>query len=710
MSPAGVAAVARYALLVGANDGGSERVTLRYAHDDAHQMATVLADLGGVDPEHEWVVLDPDEEQLAQAFDVVRQALQDAPARTEFVFYYSGHSDEDGLLLGDERFRYADLRSTLDGLPAQVRLAILDSCASGALILSKGGRSVAPFLVDASAEHEGFAYLTSSSADEVAQEAERIGGSYFTHYLTAGLRGAADVSGDGRVTLNEAYSYANAETLQRTQQTQHGPQHARYETQLSGTGDYVLTDLALVSSTLVLDEGLAGDVMVRDADGALVVELPKEEHRAVALGLPAGRFVVSVAGADGYGEAGFDLDPEASVLVGPGDFAWRAEELAVARGDAPAAVVVPGPLATLTVQAQIVPGLPAPDPRTTSLLVGLGAASAPSVQGLGLALGYVGVGEQHGTALAFGAVSARQLDGVQVAGLGTVAGASPTWGGQLSMGFNTVGSDLEGGQLTMGVNVVDGMLRGAQLSMGVNAASGGLRGLQTTMGLNYAGGTASEGVQLAGINVAGGLGGAQIGLINVGRNVTGAQIGLVNVAGEVTGTQIGLVNVARDVKGTPFGVVSVEKEGRHDVLAFGSESDPANAELRFGGDYLYTLVGVGGSLSHAYGSFGLGVHAPMGHQRLWLDLDGLGAAYLGLGQVEVRGGEIADGPLEALTPVVRARATFGFQVLPQLAPFVGISVNGKIPMSGPRIDVAPDFLAPGEEIALWPGAFAGLQF
>ena len=43
---------------------------------------------------------------------------------------------------------------------------------------------------------------------EAAQESDRICASYFTHYLVSGFRGAADLSGDGKVTLNEAYQFA----------------------------------------------------------------------------------------------------------------------------------------------------------------------------------------------------------------------------------------------------------------------------------------------------------------------------------------------------------------------------------------------------------------------------------------------------------------------------------------------------------------------
>jgi len=138
------------------------------------------------------------------------------------------------------------------------------------LAYPRKGRSPRPaFLFDASSDMEGHAYITSSSAAEAAQESDRIGGSFFTHYLVSALRGAADAHGEGRVTLNEAYAYAFRETLASTENTQYGPQHPAYEISLTGSGDLVVTDLRSSRAGLALSEELAGEVYVRDAKGNL---------------------------------------------------------------------------------------------------------------------------------------------------------------------------------------------------------------------------------------------------------------------------------------------------------------------------------------------------------------------------------------------------------------------------------------------------------
>ena len=211
------------------------------------------------------------------------------------MFYYSGHSDETGLLLGGVSVDYKRLRGLIDKVPADVRIGILDSCSSGAFTRSKGGKKREPFLAGAAAEVEGHAFLTSSSADEAAQESDRIGGSFFTHFLVTGLRGAADTDGDRRVTLGEAYRFAFDETLERTETSSGGPQHAAYDISLAGTGDLVMTDLRKTSAKLEIAADVHGRIYVRDRRGDLAAELHKPKNSGVVtLALEPGDYAVTI--------------------------------------------------------------------------------------------------------------------------------------------------------------------------------------------------------------------------------------------------------------------------------------------------------------------------------------------------------------------------------------------------------------------------------
>jgi hypothetical protein len=329
----------RFALVIGANAGGGDRPALQYAISDAERFARVMVDLGGVTPANEIVLRQPRLRELADAFDLLTRRVNEGrrnAGRTEIVVYYSGHADEKGLLLGDDRYSYRSLRDRLDQIPADVRIAVLDACSSGAFTRAKGGRARPAFLVDESSDMRGHAFLTSSAESEAAQESDRIQASYFTHFLISGFRGAADMSGDGKITLNEAYQFAFNETLGRTVDTKGGAQHPSYDINMSGTGDVVITDVRQTTATLVLGEELEGRFFIRTGAQELVVELYKPRGRKVELAVDPGIYEVRierdkgalVARAEVAEEARVVLDPKLFGIAPPGEPTRR-------RGDGP---------------------------------------------------------------------------------------------------------------------------------------------------------------------------------------------------------------------------------------------------------------------------------------------------------------------------------------------------------------------------------------
>jgi len=329
----------RYTLIVGANFGGADRPVLKYGISDAERFARVMVELGGVSPEHNMVLRQPKLRELLDGLDLLTKRVTEAArlagpgaARTEVIVYYSGHADEKGLLLGEDRYSYVSLRDRLDQIPADVRIAVLDACASGAFTRIKGGRARPPFLVDQSTNMRGHAFLTSSAATEVAQESDRIRASYFTHYLVSGLRGAADLSGDGRITLNEAYQFAFNETLGHTVDSKGGVQHPSYDINMSGTGDVVMTDVRQLSATLVLSENMEGRFFVRNAAQELIVEVYKPYGRSIALGVEPGAYEVRVEQEKTALVAKVSVGHESQVVIDRSQFAAARVEPTQTRG------------------------------------------------------------------------------------------------------------------------------------------------------------------------------------------------------------------------------------------------------------------------------------------------------------------------------------------------------------------------------------------
>ena len=485
--------VRRFALIVGASQGGPDRVPLRFTASDAAAMRHVLSDLGGLGDAGTVVLIDGGRAALRDGFERVKKlvAAAHAPgARTEMIFYYSGHSDETGLLLGLERVSYPEVRAWVDETGAEVRIAVLDSCASGALTRGKGGVHRPPFLVDNSSAARGHAYLTASAENEAAQESDRLGAAYFTHYLVSGLRGAADVSHDGRVTLSEAYQYAFTETLARTQQSRGGPQHASYDFQLAGKGDLVMTDLRATSASLVLPPELSGRLFVRDAQGQLIAEVHKLPSQPIELGLPPGRYRVTLDDSRRLSEATVELvagrpsalDPSVMIAMQPvpGRSRGVGEPL-------PGDTVVAGAALTLEpprprpLNISIYPGLDTDGgiPSDDQVVFGFFARSR-SVRAFSLTLG------------------SRVLDdarGLHISGVGQLVGGRVS-GTQISGLVNVVDGAVSGVQVAGLTNWTRGETRAIQLA-GIYNLGGGGRGLQAGGVANLSAG-AYRGGQLSG--------------------------------------------------------------------------------------------------------------------------------------------------------------------------------------------------------------------
>ena len=285
----------RVAVVVGNNVGGGSQPALRFAEADAEKLAHVLAELGGVRADDLTLLRGQDAAHVRGALAAARskiQGIHQHGERAVLVFYFSGHSDGEALELARERLPFVEVRKLLEASGADLRVAIVDTCKSGALLAVKGGSATKPFQIRLSDEldSKGEALLTSSAASEVALESREIGGSFFTHHLVSGLRGAADRSADGRITLGEAYDYAFARTVSATARTVVGPQHPGYDYRIAGEGELVLAQLGKRDAQLALPADFDRALVLDLTNDRVLAEVPRAAVRTLAL--PEGRFRV----------------------------------------------------------------------------------------------------------------------------------------------------------------------------------------------------------------------------------------------------------------------------------------------------------------------------------------------------------------------------------------------------------------------------------
>ncbi|HMG22793.1 MAG TPA: caspase family protein [Kofleriaceae bacterium] len=321
---------ARLAVLVGADQGEDDDLPLRYAELDAERMRDLFTELGDVASARAILVRGRHPGDVREA---VREAsgraaeLRDAGYRVTFLFYYSGHGDEDSLHLPGGRLALGELRQAIATVSAEVRLVILDACRG--IARSKGVSRGDDFQISAVQRGpHGSVEVRASSDGEVAQESDELRGSVFTHFLLSGLRGDADADGDRRVTLAELYAYAYRRTLLRTQRGA-VTQHATLDVALQGAGELVLATPGAAAATLHVPPGPQRYLIVATPSAGVIGEVTSA---AGGFALPAGRYLVVSRDRGHTRIAEVDLSRGGSARVAAGDFHEVARDDLVARG------------------------------------------------------------------------------------------------------------------------------------------------------------------------------------------------------------------------------------------------------------------------------------------------------------------------------------------------------------------------------------------
>jgi len=759
--------IRRYLLAAGANNGGKERVMLRYAVTDARAFANLLIDMGGVEKNNAQVLAEPGSREflggIANLNKLIAGDKTAAPdVKNEVFVYYSGHAGIDGLKLGSETLSWADLRGAINGINAEVRVAVLDACGSGAITRTKGGTARPAFLADASTNITGYAFLTSSNELEASQESDRIKGSYFTHALLNGLRGAADMTGDGRVTINEAYQYAFNETMQSTQNTSAGTQHPSRDMNLAGTGDIVMTDLRVTSAILSLSPDIEGRFFIRDAGGNLFAELRKVRGRGIDLGISPGKYSVQMEAPsrrwmasdilisdgkkttltmndmtamareeksvrrgnvfDGFEEE--DVEDAADSLAG-GDNTVDELQDVMRRGRAAVSADTSAPSPPSSPVSPTIPGF-TPD---TSCYSSYGL----NVNILGLSFA-VGTGREvdytpfaQGCAMIQSGVVnlAADIEYVQAGAVNIANRVGYIQAGAFNIA-NRVGY-MQSGVLSIAKRV--GYMQGGSVNFADSV------GYIQAGSLNIA--TSAGYLQAGSFNIAKSVGYLQAGVLNLADSVGRVQAGAVNIANK-TGRQIGVVNISKYSEKTPIGLINIVGNGIFEATLYAESGSNAGLSLRTGTPWLYTIFDygqpAGEPIEECSKWWGWGFGSRFGMSGpLFLNFDLLWSqVYYGTGHRDYISIDEANTILPGedrywyndwyTEDLFRARLGISYSPVPFLAITAGVSANalfeGGQQNNGSWYDwsknpigknsYTSEWMAGSRHLRVWPGAYAGV--
>ncbi len=327
----------RWALVAGENHGTGGEETLRYAEDDAVRVRDVLLAVGGVAPNDLRLLRGTTATQLREALQQLEREMQAQPGLHDRLFVYvSGHAGDGVLHLDGTELALSELVDFVKAARVEVGVLVVDACRSGAMTKLKGLKPIdgPPVRVEASGL-QGRVLISASGADEYAQESEALKGSTFTHHFVTGLRGAADASRDGRVTLDEVYAWAWSRTLESTFGTRGGAQRPAFKVDLSGQGQLVLSEPGFASGVLTLAVEAPGRWLIVGADTNTVFAELDKPSGPMTLALPEGPYRVRLGAEKGALERAVVVPAQGAAVV-RGEELERASLQRVALKGAPA--------------------------------------------------------------------------------------------------------------------------------------------------------------------------------------------------------------------------------------------------------------------------------------------------------------------------------------------------------------------------------------
>lgn len=209
-----------FAIVIGVNESRVHSLPkLEFAEADAASFAQLLKTGAPPPYEDDNVVALTGKEATIEA---LRKAVGDFKAKeyteiVDFLVYFAGpgatadskhwlaftHSEDQNSMLSLE-----ELYSLVEGVKAANRIIILDSGFAGVgsrgIVLSGGE---VPSFEESLANSATIATISACGTNQGGHEFEKLGHGIFTARLLEALKGAADIDGDGAVTVEEAATY-----------------------------------------------------------------------------------------------------------------------------------------------------------------------------------------------------------------------------------------------------------------------------------------------------------------------------------------------------------------------------------------------------------------------------------------------------------------------------------------------------------------------
>ena len=213
-----------YAIVIGIERYREKLPAADFADRDAQLMGEYLTKVLGYPEENVVIRLN----EKASRTDLEKYLENWLPNHVEkgdsVFFYFSGHGapnartgeaylvpfDGDPAFVETTGYPLKRLYESLDKLPAQEIVVLLDSCFSGAggrSVIAKGSRPMVLSVENALMAKGKTVVLSAGSGDQISSTYDQKGHGLLTYFFLKGLQGEADKNKDGAIDLHELFDY-----------------------------------------------------------------------------------------------------------------------------------------------------------------------------------------------------------------------------------------------------------------------------------------------------------------------------------------------------------------------------------------------------------------------------------------------------------------------------------------------------------------------
>jgi uncharacterized caspase-like protein len=132
---------------------------------------------------------------------------------------------------------FLDVEKIFQRIRSERLIFIADTCYSGAaggrtMMVSNTRANISDKFYERISKGKGRVIISSSSANEISKEDDRLKHGIFSYFLLKGLKGDADQDHDGIITVSELFRYISRKVPEASAQDQHPVRRGETEGEL----------------------------------------------------------------------------------------------------------------------------------------------------------------------------------------------------------------------------------------------------------------------------------------------------------------------------------------------------------------------------------------------------------------------------------------------------------------------------------------------